>query len=347
MQDFSLLIRLWYRQNSRKLPWRKTSNPYFIWLSEIILQQTRVEQGRKYYEKFVDHFPNVGDLASASEEEILNLWQGLGYYSRARNLHYAAQQIVEHFGGSFPTDYKSIKSLKGVGDYTASAIASFAFNLPHAVVDGNVYRVLSRFFADGTPVDTSQGQKLFKAYAEELLSKEDPAEHNQAIMEIGALVCKPKKPDCEKCPLQENCLAYRKVEALNYPVKSKKTKVRDRYFNYLVSGDRNFQFEKRESKGIWQNMYQYPLIETDVQKGLNELQKDVTKEFDVDLLEEIANYTHVLSHQRIHTIFWKVNGDLHSSRKLLDVDVETVDEYPVPRLIHRFLEENNSEYGSE
>lgn len=347
MQDFSLLIRLWYRQNSRSLPWRETSNPYFIWLSEIILQQTRVDQGRKYYDKFVRYFPKVEDLASAEQEDVLNLWQGLGYYSRARNLHFAAQQIVEQHDGVFPSTYKSIKSLKGVGDYTASAVASFAFDLPHAVVDGNVYRVLSRFFADSTPIDSTQGQKLFKAYAEDLLSEEDPAEHNQAIMELGALICKPKKPLCDDCPLQDNCLAYQQGDMSLYPLKGKKTKVRERYFNYLVAGNHKFQLEKRDSKGIWQNMYQFPLVESGAKKSLSEFKIDVFNDFGVHVIGEIASYTHVLSHQKIYTVFWRFEGELELGEKMLSVDVETVDRYPLPRLIHRFLEENNPEYSAK
>tara|TARA_B100000508_G_scaffold136157_1_gene128773 strand:+ start:10413 stop:11456 length:1044 start_codon:yes stop_codon:yes gene_type:complete len=345
MQDFSLSIRLWFRQNSRTLPWRETKDPYLIWLSEIILQQTRVDQGRAYYEKFVKHYPKVQDLASASQENVLNDWQGLGYYSRARNLHYAAQQIVEEFDGFFPQTYKEIKSLKGVGDYTAAAIASFAFDLPYAVVDGNVYRVLSRYFADATPIDSTAGKKLFAAYAKELLSQEDPGEHNQAMMELGALVCKPKNPDCDNCPVQDSCEAYRKNEMLDYPVKSKKTKVRDRYFNYLVSGNTQFQFEKREGKGIWQNMYQFPLFETKVEKSMNDLNGDLQQEFGVSAVDRIASYTHILSHQKIHAIFWKVDKVISDNDRLLHVDIERVDEYPLPRLIHRFFEEHNPEYG--
>jgi A/G-specific adenine glycosylase len=347
MQDFSLLIRLWYRQNSRPLPWRATKDPYFIWLSEIILQQTRVEQGRSYYEKFIKNYPFVEGLAKAEENEVLNLWQGLGYYSRARNLHFAAKQIVDDFKGEFPTTYKGIKSLKGVGDYTAAAIASFAFGLPHAVVDGNVYRVLSRYFADETPIDTSKGQKLFKAYAQELLSEKEPAEHNQAIMELGAMVCKPKNPDCLSCPINESCLAHRNNKMLNYPVKSKKVKVKNRYFNYLVAGDKNFQLEKRSVKGIWQNMYQFPLHESEKELTSEELRKVVKKKYKVVVLDQIATYTHVLSHQKIYAIFWSVKGRVDAENEMLSIDIDDVDNYPLPRLIHRFLEENNPDYGDK
>lgn len=345
MQDFSLLIRLWYRQNSRSLPWRSTKDPYFIWLSEIILQQTRVEQGRSYYDKFTAQYPTVFELAKAEEHQILNLWQGLGYYSRARNLHFAAKQVVNDFGGKFPENYNDIKSLKGVGDYTAAAIASFAFDLPQAVVDGNVYRVLSRFFADDTPIDSSQGQKLFKSYAQQLISLEEPGEHNQAIMEIGALVCKPKNPDCLNCPLSESCDAHRSGKMLDFPVKAKKIKVKNRYFNYLVQDVNEFQIHKRTQKGIWQNMYQFPLYETQNEMDQKQLSSQIENEYGVQIQGKIAEYTHLLSHQKIHTVFWKINKSIDDKKELLSVGIEEVDDYPLPRLIHRFLEENNPKYG--
>ncbi|MGM0479674.1 MAG: A/G-specific adenine glycosylase [Bacteroidota bacterium] len=344
MHDFSLLIRSWYRQNGRSLPWRETINPYLIWLSEVILQQTRVDQGKAYYEKFVQHYPTVEDLARASEEEILNDWQGLGYYSRARNLHFAAHQIVNDFNGEFPDSYKGIKSLKGVGDYTAAAIASFAFNLPHAVVDGNVYRVLSRYFADATPIDSTQGKKLFAAYARELLPKDDPASFNQAIMELGALVCKPTSPDCEHCPVHQNCLAFREGQVQHYPVKKKKTKVEVRYFHYCIASDREMQIEQRTGQGIWKNMYQFPLIESKEQMPVNELKKYALEHFGVELVEKIADYKHILSHRKIYATFWRVNQKVDAFTNYTTVPIEKIDDYPLPRLIHRFLEENNNFY---
>ena len=208
MTDFSILIQAWYRQNKRDLPWRESKDAYKIWLSEIILQQTRVDQGLAYFEKFVHHYPTVFDLAAAPEDEVLNLWQGLGYYSRARNLHAAAQTVVNDFNGVFPADYKKILSLKGVGDYTASAISSIAFGLPHAVVDGNVYRVLARYLCNDTPIDSSKGKKDFKQIAQELLDEKHPGDHNQAVMELGALVCLPRNPQCEICPIRNTCMAF-------------------------------------------------------------------------------------------------------------------------------------------
>lgn len=345
MQDFSLSIRIWFRQNARSLPWRDTKNPYFIWLSEIILQQTRVEQGRSYYEKFIKHFPTIKDLAEADEQQVLNLWQGLGYYSRARNLHFAAKQVVDEFGGAFPSTFEEIRSLKGVGDYTASAIASFAYELPHAVVDGNVYRVLSRYYGDDTPIDSTQGKKLFAAYAEQLLDPDHAGDHNQAIMEIGALICKPKNPSCSDCPVSESCQAFRNANPLDYPVKAKKTKVTNRYFNYLVAGNKEFQLQKRVGKGIWQNMFEFPLYESEKALTKKTLAELVNSKYGVSIEAKIVEYTHVLSHQKIHASFWLVSGIIQTNDQLIRVNIDEVDDYPLPRLIHRFIEEYNPEYN--
>jgi A/G-specific adenine glycosylase len=344
MHDFSLSIRIWYRQNKRNLPWRETKKPYLIWLSEIILQQTRVVQGKSYYLKFVNRYPKISDLAQADEQEVLNLWQGLGYYSRARNLHFAAKQVVEDFNGEFPSTFEDIKRLKGVGDYTASAIASFAFDLPHAVVDGNVYRVLSRYFADDTPIDTTQGQKLFKAYAQELMGKEQPAEFNQAIMELGALVCTPKNPDCDNCPLQNNCAAFYKNEVLAFPVKAKKTKVTHKYFNYFVSSSNKLQIEKRKGKGIWQNMFQLPFIESEQPLNLKETNGITEKKWKIPTLKKITEYTHILSHQKIHATFWRIDSFITKDSELITVSLDEIQEYPLPRLIDKYLEENHEAY---
>jgi A/G-specific adenine glycosylase len=345
MHDFSLSIRLWYRQNKRNLPWRETKNPYLIWLSEVILQQTRVEQGKSYYLKFVNEYPKINDLANANEQDVLNLWQGLGYYSRARNLHFAAKQVVKDFNSVFPSTFDEIKGLKGVGDYTASAIASFAFDLPHAVVDGNVYRVLARYYADDTPIDTSQGQKLFKAYAQDLIDSEYPAEFNQAIMELGATVCTPKNPDCENCPVSEQCAAFLKNNPLNFPVKAKKTKVTNKYFNYFVGSSEQFQIEKREGKGIWQNMFQLPLIESNKKLSLKEVQRLTEEKWSIGTLEKITEYKHILSHQKIHATFWKIDSLIRGDSEYVTVSIDEIQDYPLPRLIDKYLEENHDFYG--
>lgn len=261
---FSKQLLVWYYQQKRDLPWRKTKDPYRIWLSEIMLQQTRVVQGSPYYEKFITHFPTIFDLAKADEENVLKLWQGLGYYSRAKNLHQTAKTIAFDYKGNFPDDYNGLLKLKGVGDYTASAIASICFGEPCAVVDGNVYRVLGRYFAVDTPINSSQGISLFKKLANQLIDKEQPATYNQAIMDFGALQCKPKNPDCERCIFADSCLAFAQKKVAELPVKINKTKIRKRFFNYLVVFDKQQKtlLNKRLEKDIWQGLFEFPLVET-------------------------------------------------------------------------------------
>ena len=249
MSDFSLSIIGWYRQNKRDLPWRNTKDPYLIWLSEIILQQTRVEQGTSYYLKFKENYPEVADLANATELDVLNNWQGLGYYSRARNLHHSAKHIHEVLNGEFPSEYSEIIKLKGVGKYTAAAISSFAFNEAQAVVDGNVYRLLSRVFDIDLPIDSGKGQKYFQQLADELIDTEDSATHNQAIMEVGSIVCSPKAPSCAVCPLNDICLGLKNNTIEQRPVKTKKIKVTSRFFHYLVFHfDNKTYIEKRSAE---------------------------------------------------------------------------------------------------
>ena len=245
--NFSNLLIQWYLHNKRDLPWRKTIDPYRIWLSEIILQQTRVDQGMAYYFKFIYNFPSVFDLAKASEEDVLKLWQGLGYYSRARNLHFSAKYIVNELKGTFPANYYNLIKLKGVGDYTASAIASICYNESTAVVDGNVYRVLARYFGINTPINTSKGIKKFKQLAQELIDSKNPGTYNQAAMELGATVCKPQKPLCNECVFNNSCVALSKNLISNLPVKVNKLKIKQRYFNYLVitTGNNKTRIEKR------------------------------------------------------------------------------------------------------
>ncbi|MFD1062367.1 A/G-specific adenine glycosylase [Winogradskyella litorisediminis] len=340
--NFSKIIINWYSAHKRDLPWRKTQNPYHIWLSEIILQQTQVKQGLPYYLKFVEVFPTVFDLADSDEQKVLKLWQGLGYYSRARNLHFTAKYIAEELNGNFPNTYKDIVKLKGVGDYTASAIASFAFSEVTAVVDGNVYRVLSRYFGIDTPINSTQGIKGFKALATELIDKKQPAKFNQAIMEFGAQQCKPKNPYCIICPLQEKCVAFQTNKIENLPVKLKKTKVRNRFFNYLVFLDANHKtlVEKRTKKGIWQNLYQFPLIESEKSLSIDEFEtfsksSEILngKTFDFNLYNE-ADIIHKLSHQHLHTKFWiiQLEGELENA-----VSYSELKEFPVPALIGEFI----------
>ena len=262
MSEFADTLIDWYARNKRELPWRDTKDPYLIWISEIILQQTRVAQGYDYYLRFVRRFPDVFALADAEEDEVMKLWQGLGYYSRARNLHAAARSVKQ--AGAFPDTYQGVRALKGVGDYTAAAICSFAYGLPHAVVDGNVYRVLARWMGVDVPIDSTQGKKLFARLADELMNKRRPALYNQAIMDFGAMQCTPASPDCLNCPLADGCMALAQGKVDSLPVKQHRTKVTHRFFNYIYvrTGGHTF-IRKRTGKDIWKNLYEPLLIETD------------------------------------------------------------------------------------
>jgi len=344
---FSKTLTHWYSNNKRNLPWRETNNPYYIWLSEVILQQTQVKQGLPYYVAFVSKFPTVFELAKADESDVLKLWQGLGYYSSARNLHASAKYVANELKGKFPDNYMDLLELKGVGDYTASAIASICFNEPTAVVDGNVYRVLSRYFGIDTPINSSKGTKEFKALAQELIDKKHPAEFNQAIMEFGATQCKPKNPYCHICPFNEGCLAFNNNRIAELPVKIKSAKAKKKHFNFLVfiSEDNKTILEKRESKGIWQNLYQFPLIETE--KNANDIEGFNNFLENHDLLKgisfELSLYNkepilHKLSHQHLYTQFWVVNVEKLPTE---GVSIGKVREFAVPILIGNFIESFN------
>ena len=326
------------------MPWRNTINPYYIWLSEIILQQTRVAQGTSYYLKFIKHFPTIHDLADADEQFVLKLWQGLGYYSRARNLHFTAQYIVNELNGVFPKAYEDLIKLKGVGDYTASAIASICFNEPTAVVDGNVYRVLSRYYGIETPINSTKGIKEFKKLAQRLIDPENPATHNQAIMEFGARLCKPQNPTCESCPLNDSCVALELKIVKELPVKIKKIKIRKRYFNYIIpiSDDGKTILNKRTGKGIWRNLYEFPLIESEKIIDRRELIEDGSfleliegKEYDLKLFYPKTN-VHKLSHQHIYTQFWIAKIP---SLKTANILYEHISTFPMPILIYNFIED--------
>lgn len=348
MTSFSDTLINWYTIHKRDLPWRNTKNPYFIWLSEIILQQTRVDQGMSYYLKFAKEFPTVQDLAKAKNEKVMKLWQGLGYYSRARNLHETAQLITEKYHGKFPSSYADIMALKGIGTYTAAAIASFAYDLPHAVVDGNVYRVLSRVFGLDTPIDSTKGKKEFMELAGRVLHPQNPALHNQAIMEFGALHCKPVNPDCSTCKLQNRCVAYASDRVNELPVKEKKTKVRDRYFNYIVLRHKNKTIlRKRTEKDIWINLYDFPLIETEKRQSEDAFLKSTDwKKFIGSTSYTITGisreYKHILSHQKIYARFWELSCETSlnhfSSDGAILIPEKSLNKYAVPRLIDTYLQ---------
>lgn len=346
---FSDEIITWYNKNKRNLPWRNTEDAYKIWLSEIILQQTRVAQGMPYYEKFVSHYPTVKDLAKAPQDDILKLWQGLGYYSRARNMHTAAKTIVNDYDSQFPTTYKEILTLKGIGKYTAAAIASIAFKEPVAVVDGNVYRVLSRYFGISDPIDTGKGQKLFFDLANELIPKNQPEIFNQAMMEFGALHCTPKKPNCAECIFVSSCKAHETKQVLALPVKSKKTAVKNRYFNYLFFDKPKYAFiQQREAGDIWQGLYEFPLLETS--KELNsktelkseDLYSQITNKQDIKHIQKAFRVTHKLSHRNIHTTFWHIgvtDNFLINNSRIFEIKIDTLQQYGVSRLTDRFIKE--------
>ncbi|MEL0455010.1 A/G-specific adenine glycosylase [Flavobacteriaceae bacterium SZ-1-7] len=343
---FSKTLTNWYSNNKRSLPWRKTKEPYHIWLSEIILQQTQVAQGLPYYESFLAKYPTVFELATADEENVLKLWQGLGYYSRARNLHATAKHITNELNGEFPNNYKDLLKLKGVGDYTASAIASICFNETAAVVDGNVYRVLSRYFGIETPINSTKGAKEFKALAQELIDKNNPAEFNQAIMEFGATQCKPKNPDCSVCPFSDSCMAFNNKMINDLPVKIKSAKAKKKHFNFLVfiSEDGKTILQKRKGKGIWQNLYQFPLVETNKDVDVESFKIIVEnhelingKNFEFTPYNNEA-IVHKLSHQHLHTKFWIVNVEKLTVK---GISIQEIHNYAVPILIGNFIDSFN------
>ncbi|WP_213521012.1 A/G-specific adenine glycosylase [Nonlabens sp.] len=339
--NFSRQLVDWYIVNKRVLPWRDTENPYFIWLSEVILQQTRVQQGLPYYQSFVKTYPTVEKLAAAPQDEVLKLWQGLGYYSRARNLQAAALQIVED-DLKFPDNYKDLLRLKGVGDYTAAAIASFAFHEVVPVVDGNVYRVLSRLYGISTPINVPAGVKQFKELATKLLNKKEPATHNQAIMEFGALQCTPKNPDCSSCPFKLDCVAFQEDTVRDLPVKLKKAKVKSLYHHYVVVQTPSGKtiMNQRDNSNIWAGLFEFPYIEANGSLLSSEvIGHDVFKEVvgKSRFRESVYNQQpiiHKLSHRKIHAYFWvvKVEEELETA-----VLVEEAFQKPVSVLIERFM----------
>ena len=342
---FSNSLIHWYLQNKRDLPWRNTTNPYLIWLSEIMLQQTKVAQGLPYFIAFTKAFPTIFDLANAREEQVLKLWQGLGYYSRARNLHATAKYIANDLNGNFPNNYKNLLLLKGVGEYTAAAIASFSYNEAVAVVDGNVFRVLSRYYNIDSDISDGKTKKEFQNLAQEILPIDKPALFNQAIMEFGALQCVPKNPNCENCIFSTSCGALQLKKVAQLPVKSKKTKVSNRYLNYLILKDSSSKYivQKREGKGIWENLYEFPLIETNELVVEHDFMNELAKmEFYNQKPNEIFVLNkqiiqHKLSHQHLYIRFYQLNFNviLHNSKSL-----SAIKKLPFPIVLHNFMASN-------
>lgn len=334
----------WYNTHKRDLPWRHTTNAYTIWLSEIILQQTRVEQGLPYFERFLEKYPSVTDFAAAPEDDILKLWQGLGYYSRGRNMLKTAIQVQQEYSGIFPTAYHQLIKLKGIGEYTAAAIASFSANEAKAVLDGNVYRVLSRYLGISEPIDSTIGKKIFRQAADDFLDRENPAVHNQAMMELGALVCKPKNPACGTCPIKLGCYAFLHNATTALPVKSKKVKIKERYFNYfLIEDDNRILINKRGEGDIWANMFDLPMIETDSQTTIDELAAlpETVNIFGPDLIIKkiFPVVKHVLTHQHLYVRFIVLEQKPLVMAKNWDfIEVENLKRMALPKVIFIFLD---------
>lgn len=342
--DFTQQILSWYEVHKRQLPWRNVSDPYRIWVSEIILQQTRIAQGYDYYLRFINAFPTVADLAHAAEDEVLKLWQGLGYYSRARNMLTAAQTILNEYKGQFPTTYNEVLSLKGIGSYTAAAICSFAYNQPYAVVDGNVYRVLSRYFGINLPIDSIQGKKHFEHLAQELLPTRQGADYNQGIMDFGAMQCTPQLPACVTCPLSSSCFAYNKAQVEQLPCKSKKIKTVKRYFVYIdIITSSGHWLRRRGKNDIWQGLYEFPLLEFKHHPTFDEvIAHPFVKEIQAKgcWREVKTNVKHVLTHQIIFADYYQLSFDeIHPpSEGFISVAKGELSKYAMPQLLLKLIE---------
>lgn len=347
--DFAQEIIKWYQLNKRDLPWRNTEDPYIIWLSEIIMQQTRVEQGTPYFNRFAERYPTVTDFAAASEDEILNLWQGLGYYSRGRNMHQTAQLVMEEHAGYFPKTYDKLLKLKGIGEYTAAAISSFAANEAKAVVDGNVFRLLSRYFGIDIAINTGKGKKFFTELANQIMDKSQAGIYNQAAMEFGSLQCKPANPVCETCPLRLECTAFKENRVSELPVKIKSQKIRERHFNYIIAKkDHQILMHKRGPNDIWQNLHEFPLFENAGPIKAEDLLLTSTfmEKFgqNVSIRSTSTPVKHILSHQKIYAQFIEIEN---YSEKFMDennwfyASYEDLADLAQPKLIFEFLEKFN------
>ncbi len=341
----SAALQKWYHLNKRDLPWRKTGSPYHIWLSEVILQQTRINQGIGYYYRFLDAFPDVHSMAAASIDYILNIWKGLGYYNRAVHMHLTAQEIVQKWNGIFPDDYDRLLELKGIGPYSAAAIASIAFNHPYAVVDGNVIRVLSRLNALDIPMDDVAGRKIVQNQATSLLDTKNPGIHNQAMMELGALICLPRNPSCSECPLSAWCKAYIQNKVQFFPVKSSRTRIRERHLNYFfIESEGQTVIKKRTGKDIWKYLFEFPLIETECMTDLNHLKKtgsfkELFGKGAYRISEYPVCYKHKLTHQLLLCSFYRLVADPQefTSKGYIPVAIKSLNNYAFPVLISRYL----------
>ena len=345
----SRLLLEWYARNGRELPWRETKDPYKIWISEIILQQTRIAQGMDYYFRFLEKFPDIESLAAANEKEVMKAWEGLGYYSRARNLHETAKNVVENNNGVFPDNYKDILNLKGIGPYTAGAISSICFNLPEMAVDGNVKRVAARFFGLDNNIKNSGSDKFIKDSLKEIFDKKNPGSFNQAIMDLGSMICTPTRPACEECPLSSQCVALKTDRISELPVSYSKTKIRNRYLNYFIISSKNeLLIRKRETNDIWKSLYEFVLIETPGPHHEKELIPLIEKQFEASqnfIVTLISpGIKHILSHQRIFTRFIHIETEIFPQKLLKGgyeiCKKEELGDFPFPRLLEKYLQSN-------
>lgn len=338
--DFTEKLLHWYGKNKRDLPWRNTKNPYYIWLSEVILQQTRIEQGLPYYQAFTQNFPSLKDLANASEDSVLKLWQGLGYYSRARNLHHTAKTVYFDLNNEFPKQFNEIIKLKGIGPYTAAAIASFAFKEPVGVVDGNVFRVMARYFGIYDDIALPKTRTIFQNLVNELISKEHPDTFNQAIMDLGSTICSPANPKCSECPVQDSCVAFLENTISQLPVKIKKITIKDRFFNFVIIKNENqIAIEQRAEKDIWQKLYQFPLIETKDNIEEN-IYKQLTESYPNQSIKKLTNNSikHKLSHQQLHIDFYEIETNQTIENHQF-IELSNLDQYAYPIVIWNFMKD--------
>lgn len=340
--SFNSLILIWFDRNKRNLPWRDQFDPYKIWLSEIILQQTRIAQGTGYYNRFVENFPTLKSLAEADEQEVLKLWQGLGYYSRARNLHFTAKYINSELNGKFPSSFFELLKLKGVGDYTAAAISSIAFNEPVPSIDGNVFRVFARYFNIELDISQPKTKKYFFELGKEIIDQNRPGDFNQAVMELGATICTPTNPDCLNCPVNQSCEALAKNKVSELPVKSKKLKITHRFLHFLdISDGENVLIMKRTEKDVWLNLYNFPLIELKKDENLTSKFSDFDLNKSFTLIKEEI---HVLSHQKLHISFWKKEVDrdefirFQKKFEAESIPIEQIHHYPFPKPMEKYLD---------
>jgi A/G-specific adenine glycosylase len=346
MRNFNKNLIQWHLKHKRLLPWKDKIDVYQVWLSEIMLQQTRVEQGLPYYLKFIEKYPTVNDFANAPIDDILKLWEGLGYYSRARNMHATALNIRDNYNGKFPDTFEGLKKLKGIGDYTAAAIASFAYGLPYAVVDGNVYRVLARYLGQDIPIDTPQGKKYFQQKAQELLNEKEPGAHNQAMMDFGSLVCTPKNPKCEACPFASECVAFSHNWVEKLPKKEKKLPKKERFLHYFVFSDgKNIVLNRRGGNDIWKLLYDFPQCQPQPQpqpphppKGGFLSASDVSSIVDIKKLPEPLVFKQTLTHQKITAFFYEINHlRIKQPELYITVSIGDLNKYAFPKIIANYL----------